>query len=52
MLASCLGDSLVCPIHLPLWIIDSQCFMSVSCAGLLAGASFMDERQIYRQKDR
>ena len=49
---SCSGDSLSRPIHLPLWVIDSQCYMSVRSAGLPAGASFMGERQIYRQKDK
>lgn len=52
MPASCLGDSLMYLIHLPLWIIDLQHFMFVRSAGLQAEASFMDERQIYRQKDK
>lgn len=51
-LACCSGDSLICPIHLPLWVIDSQCFMVTGSAGLQTQASFMDERQIYRQKDK
>lgn len=49
-----LGDSLVCPIHLPLQITDSQRFIVVRSAGLLTQTItfLMDERQIYRQKDK
>lgn len=41
-----LENSLVCPIYSSLWIIV------VRSAGLLTQPFFMDERQIYKQKDK